>query len=226
MKQLIIILLPILLLGQVTTCNAQKRIQPTDSSRWETGVDFLGYLLKKDLDLKIYDYKIRPAHILIIKRKCGRGALRLIPGIFLNNYLYSSTNKKAFRFDSNLKAGYELRKSFRKFDCIYGADLVWNYEDLKGSTVNATSLITEENRYQIHEYGCSFFTGGRFFVTKSISVTLETSFNLSTSSNHIRFTSKDPAGNILDVDDYGNNVKEKFFAKIEPVSFLYISYHF
>lgn len=191
--------------------------------KWELGVD-LKSLFTKTTELSSRTYG------LILRRKISdESALRFRPSV-----LYSLTfnpivkgKNLPFVLHTNLDLGYEKQKKYKKFVHSYGADLVMRYESNDytiGMGINGTDYIFTRMDGTSRMIGVSFFTGGKYFLTQRISLSLETSIGVlvqklsnqegevNLNNEHIRTPSTTKSSGL--------------FTRFDPISAIYFSYYF
>lgn len=191
--------------------------------KWELGVD-LKSLFTKTTELSSRTYG------LILRRKVSEeGALRFRPNILYNrdfNPTVKGTNRP-FIIHTHLDLGYEKQKKYQKFVHSYGVDLVMRYESHDytiGMGINGTDYLYTRMDATSQMIGVSFFTGGKYFLTDRISLSMETSFGIlaqkmwgqegevNLDNEYIRTPSTSKSSGI--------------YTRFSPISVIYLSYYF
>ncbi len=190
--------------------------------KWELGVD-LKSLFSSSVDLSGRTYGF------ILRRQLSNdGALRIRPDFYFNTS-FKHPVKGANRpsgYHVSFDVGYEKQKKYKRFTHSYGIDLAIRREATDvtiglGINDNNPTYSRSETRRQL--YGLSVFTGGKYFMTDRISISLETNFNF------LLEKSKNREGYVHMDNHYIINpsITESsgFYSKLIPISVIYLSYY-
>ncbi|WP_338868516.1 hypothetical protein WBJ53_17735 [Spirosoma sp. SC4-14] len=191
-----------------------------EEPKWEVGTDLLWLIDKNTL----------PKYSLLVRRKIGQhGAIRLRGG-YLKNSNYMAFRQFDYNTASLIRIGYEYQKvlSTQKNSTkslVYGGiDYFWRYEnnyyyiwDIPNPApyVGTGAIITEIT----HEQGGVLFIGYKYFVTRHLSLSAESSFQIS----HINY-SQDERGFTSGYHAYNEFPRTSY--QFLPLNTLTLSFHF
>jgi hypothetical protein len=177
------------------------RTTTTRFYKWEIGLDLLP-LAEKSKD----------AFGFILKRNFkytnGREALRIK---FLPSLGYSGVGGNTTLLGINLAVGYEWQKTYGRFSTLYGVEPYVRFfsNEISGQSRGAHSNYNDLN------IGASGFIGGRYYINRHISLSLE---------SHLVYTY-----HYLNASNIGNASRiftREHGLQFNPIHALYINYHF
>lgn len=115
------------------------------------------------------------------------------------------------------KVGYEFHRWYGRFKFNYGADLVYTYGRYKEKEYQDGSEDVDLNIERIHGVYIRPLLGLSVFVFKSLSISLESFFDI----GYRAIDENYPEG-----DDAWINTKNGFSANLVPLGLLSVNYHF
>jgi len=206
----------------LATSNAQQEpiTNLVTKPKWEVGMDLLWLVNKNTL----------PRYSLLVRRKIGQhGAIRLRGG-YLKNSNYMAFRDFNYNTASLIRVGYEYQRALSTQknsvkSLVYGGlDYFWRYEnnyyyiwDIQSpAPYTGTGVIVTEIT---HEHGEAVFIGFKYFVTNYLSLSTESSLQISHinySQEEVGFTNGYHALNTWPRNTY----------QLLPINTLTLSFHF
>ncbi len=219
MRNYLILILSICLLNRGIAQNSSIDDVVT-GTKWEVGTDLLWLIDKNTL----------PKYSLLFRRKVGQhGAIRLRGG-YLKNANYLAFRRYDFNTASLLRLGYEYQKVLSRQNggeklLLYGGvDYFWRYENnhyyiwdlVNPPPYVGTGVITTDIT---REQGGALFIGFKYFIRKNISLSAESSFQVS----HVAY-SQDERGFVSGYRTYNEFPRDSY--QLLPINVLNLSVHF
>lgn len=213
---ILVLIIPIRLVAQ----------SQSSSSRWELGVDVLSPFKNIQLD------RLNSTYGLILKRPIKNDRAiraRIDLGLdYMPDPIIKGTNQPR-EFATSFDIGIEKQNQNGRFVHFFGFDTMFRYGRLN-STVSlgvtpGSNISYSQNKGRIISSGVSCFTGGKYYITNQLSLSLESTAVLYYST--IRENSTDYiTGNPPIIQSFSTINTNGLIFKIYPVSTLYLSYHF
>lgn len=191
--------------------------------KWELGVDM------KSLFTKTTELSSRTYGLILRRKVSEESALRFRPSVLYSLDFNPIVNgrKLPFVLQTNLDLGYEKQKWYQKFVHSYGMDLVMRYESRDytiGMGINGTDYTYTRMDGTSRMIGMAFFTGGKYFLTERISLSLETSIAVLVQ----KLWSQEGEVNLNNeyIRAPSTSKSSGLFTRFSPISVIYLSYYF
>lgn len=188
-------------ISQQTSENINSSEVP--SYKWEVGIDALSLT-----------NRAKDAFGFIVKRNyqasSGRKALRLK---FLPRLVNSPGTGGTARENNssiNIAVGYEWQKMYNNFSVLYGVEPFFQYNIIKVTSLSTGTVSFSQTDTKV---GISGFIGGRYYINKHLSLTVET---------HLIYQYYNANGDNNTASSFGN-YNQVF---INPLHAFYLGYHF
>ncbi|GAB2765311.1 hypothetical protein GCM10027275_03300 [Rhabdobacter roseus] len=201
----------------------ELRAQEVESPppKWEVGVDLLRFFDRDrygDIQFSTYSF--------IARRKLSENrALRIRPlfglGTNINPPLPGANQPHLLILSLDL--GHEWQRRYGKFVHYYGADLAGRYQYRDATIGLGTSGSAPNYTYEKDVYwraGVGLFTGGKYFLTNRISLSLESTVNLHLGGLKLEAGSANPRQAVTSTHSWG------FTLDFNTLSAFYLSYYF